>query len=471
MDNLVFKIIMFVCSYMTLPIMYGMLRNEAKPKKNLLIGTTIPLWERDTKEVKDIVKEYKKNMDISFLVLTLLSFAIFFFKYTSVLFFYAMAWLIAAMAVVFIVYIKYRNKLMKLKKEKGWNGYSVNKVAVDTKAAAAEIKILNMKWFIAPTVLSFLPVALGAGDIIIRGGDIISIVSVSICAMMFLMVLLCPLFYHFINRQKKDAINMDVSITNLLTRVRRYNQTKMWLVCAWLTAVYNIAVYVFMKLEFYSGLGFIIASVAYAVLLMYFAIRCEFAVRKSQQKISETAVDEKYFDDDDKWIGGMFYYNPHDCHNVVNARIGIGTTMNMAKPAGKILMGFTVLCLLAMPVLGIWLMMEEFTPIKIETTENSIQVVHLVKEYEIPLEDIVSYDVIENLPSMNKVVGTNMDKLYKGVFNVEGYGNCNLCLDPTGDKFIFITTENKEGEKVYIIGADDDAVIDNTLNFIEEAEK
>ena len=264
---------------------------------------------------------------------------------------------------------------------------------------------------------------------------------------------------------------MDVSITNLLTRVRRYNQTKMWLVCAWLTAVYNIAVYVFMKLEFYSGLGFIIASVAYAVLLMYFAIRCEFAVRKSQQKISETAVDEKYFDDDDKWIGGMFYYNPHDCHNVVNARIGIGTTMNMAKPAGKILMGFTVLCLLAMPVLGIWLMMEEFTPIKIETTENSIQVVHLVKEYEIPLEDIVSYDVIENLPSMNKVVGTNMDKLYKGVFNVEGYGNCNLCLDPTGDKFIFITTENKEGEKVYIIGADDDAVIDNTLNFIEEAEK
>lgn len=51
MSDIVFKIVMFVCFYMALPIMYGMLRNEAKPKKNLLIGATIPMWERDGKEV------------------------------------------------------------------------------------------------------------------------------------------------------------------------------------------------------------------------------------------------------------------------------------------------------------------------------------------------------------------------------------------------------------------------------------
>lgn len=60
MSDIVFKIVMFVCFYMVLPIMYGMLRNEAKPKKNLLIGATIHMWERDTKEVQDIVKKYKK---------------------------------------------------------------------------------------------------------------------------------------------------------------------------------------------------------------------------------------------------------------------------------------------------------------------------------------------------------------------------------------------------------------------------
>lgn len=470
MSDIVFKIVMFVCFYMALPIMYGMLRNEAKPKKNLLIGATIPLWERDGKEVQNIVKKYKKDMDISFVVLTLLSLAMFFFNYTSVFFTFAMVWLVVAMIVPFAVYVKYRSKLIKLKKENGWNGYSMNKVAVDTKAAVGEIKILNMKWFIAPTVLSFIPVLLGIWDLIKSNGDIMGIVSISVCAAMFLTVLFCPLFYHFINRQKKDAINRDVNITNLLTRVRRYNQTKMWLVCAWLTALYNISVYIFMKLN-YAGLGFIIASILYTILLMYFAIRCEMVVRKAQQKISETAVDEKYFDDDDKWIGGLFYYNPNDVHNVVNARIGIGTTMNMAKPAGKILMGFSVLCILAMPILGIWLMTEEFTPIKIETTENSIEVVHVVKEYEIPVDDIVSYDVTNDLPSMNKIIGSNMDKLYKGQFNVKGYGSCNVCLDPTGDEFLWITINDNDGEKIYIIGIDDKEVMENTLEFIAEAVK
>ena len=237
MSDIVFKIVMFVCFYMVLPIMYGMLRNEAKPKKNLLIGATIPLWERDGKEVQDIVKKYKKDMDISFVVLTLLSLAMFFFNYTSMFFTFAMVWLIVAMIVPFAVYVKYRSKLIKLKKENGWNGYSMNKVAIDTKAAVGEIKILNMKWFIAPTVLSFVPVLLGIWDLVKSNGDIMGIVSISVCAVMFLTVLFCPLFYHFINRQKKDAINRDVNITNLLTRVRRYNQTKMWLVCAWLTAL------------------------------------------------------------------------------------------------------------------------------------------------------------------------------------------------------------------------------------------
>lgn len=470
MSDIVFKIVIFVCFYMVLPIMYGMLRNEAKPKKNILVGVTVPLWERDTKEVQDIVKDFKKKMDISFAVLTLFSLVIFFFQYTSVMVTYAMVWLIVAMIVPFWVYAKSRGNLMKLKREKGWNGYSINKVAVDTKTAVGEIKILSMKWFIAPTVLAFVPVLLGIWDLIKSGGDIMDIVLVSVCATMFLTVLFCPLFYHFINRQKKDAINRDINITNLLTRVRRYNQTKMWLICAWLTAVYNISIYVFMRFN-YSGLGFIIATILYTVLLMYFAIRCEIVVRKAQQKISENAADEKYFDDDDKWIGGLFYYNPNDCHNVVNARIGIGTTMNMAKPAGKILMGFTALCILAMPILGIWLMTEEFTPIKIETTDNAIEVVHVVKEYEIPVDDIVSYDVTEDLPSMSKIIGSNMDKLYKGQFNVEGYGVCNVCLDPTGHEFLWITTNDEDGEKIYIIGVDDNKVMENTLYFIEEAVK
>lgn len=76
-----------------------------------------------------------------------------------------------------------------------------------------------------------------------------------------------------------------------------------------------------------------------------------------------------------------------------------------------------------------------------------------------------------DLPSMNKIIGSNMDKLYKGQFNVSGYGSCNVCLNPTGDEFLWITTNDQDGEKIYIIGVGDKEVMENTLEFIEEAVK
>ena len=51
-------------------------------------------------------------------------------------------------------------------------------------------------------------------------------------------------------------------------------------------------------------------------------------------------------DDDDNWILGMFYYNKKDTRLNVEKRLGYGSTINMAHPAGKVISIITVLLLI-----------------------------------------------------------------------------------------------------------------------------
>ena len=57
--------------------------------------------------------------------------------------------------------------------------------------------------------------------------------------------------------------------------------------------------------------------------------------------------------EDDYWMWGFIYNNPNDNHLMVNYRVGIGMSVNIAKPAGKILMGFAALSIALMPFIGV----------------------------------------------------------------------------------------------------------------------
>ena len=48
--------------------------------------------------------------------------------------------------------------------------------------------------------------------------------------------------------------------------------------------------------------------------------------------------EENYRDDDDKYILGALYYNKKDPALMVEKRIGVGWTVNLAHPLGKIVM-------------------------------------------------------------------------------------------------------------------------------------
>ncbi|MGE4484866.1 MAG: hypothetical protein AB7C97_07125 [Oscillospiraceae bacterium] len=446
MNITAFNIIMFICIYPILPIMCLMLRNETKPKKNIIIGVTLPSAAIIGEEVGEICKRYRKNLIIALALLSLLLTAVFLVKYSSVAMTYYMVWLIAAIIVPFVVYSVSHRELRLLKVERGWRNGVAGKILVDTEAAALPKKRISVWWFAPPFIMSIAPVVYtavygsGSGEFWTEMAAYLTDAAI---------VALFYFFYRIIFRQRADVVGGDARLNIALTAVRRHSWSAAWLWTAWLTGLFSLGVWRFL----YKPLPLIIMALVYSTVLIYIVLRAEFKTRAAQQKLTEKSGLSSYADEDDYWINGMFYYNPNDSHVMINKRIGFGATINVASIWGKTIIAFSVLCLMALPLTGIWMMQEEFTPVIIETDDLGIRAYHLSKEYDIAYGDIYSAELLNELPDATKVNGTAFGTLLKGKFIVPDLGVCQVCLNPEVPPFILIYA--KSG--TYILGAEDTA--------------
>ena len=215
-----------------------------------------------------------------------------------------------------------------------------------------------------------------------------------------------------------------------------------------------------LNVTFYPGGSLLL----YTIAILYVAMKAEIATRHTQQKLSAESTRPLYLDEDDYWIYGIFYYNPEDKKRFINNRVGIGTTMNLAHKSGKIIIVLTIACLLALPISGLYVMKEEFTPLRAEFLNDRIVVTHTKEELVLSAKDIKSVEIVDTLPDTTKVVGTGMEHLLKGTFHVSGYGKCRLYLNPKQSPFLILTTD----EGLIIINANDSIIekikMQNLLN-------
>ena len=158
-----------------------------------------------------------------------------------------------------------------------------------------------------------------------------------------------------------------------------------------------------------------------------------------------------YVDEDEQWIWGLFYCNPNDRRLVVNDRVGGNTSVNLARPAGKILMGVVAALLICLPLLGVWLVEEERAPVELALTDEALIASHGGDRYEISRDEITGVELLSQMPSgLIRVAGTAMDTVRKGQYAAAGYTSLTLCLDPREGPWLLVTTQ--EG-KHYLFGA------------------
>lgn len=436
MSDFTAMVITTLCFYPVLPIMAALMANEAKFKKNIAIGCTLPLTAQHDPRVQEICREYKKRVWRWFFIMTAGLVPVLLLPRFSLAFAYIFIWMLAAMAPSFVLFARYNGRLRALKAENGWlSPYGGTIVAADLGAKPEELGRPLSKWlFIPPFLVSLLPCvpALLSENEGERWGGLILGLTFALCCLMSLF------FYPLIFRQRPDVVDSDSRVNAALTRVRRYNWGKTWIAMSWLSALLALGFWLLRE----SAFWLMLLTLAYTAGMLYFALRAEFAVRRAQERLPRESGARDYVDEDRFWLWGLFYCNPDDRRTLVSDRTGMGMGMNLAKPAGKITMGLVALILvIGVPLAALWLIAMDYTPREARIEDGVLYFEHFTEKYEIALDEISGTELLDELPSARRVAGTGLDTLCEGRFDVQGYENVRISLDPGQGCCIVVLTE------------------------------
>jgi Predicted membrane protein len=408
--------------------------NEAKAKKNILLGVTLPFEGRADAGILRLCRRYRKNLAVVCGVVAAGIVPMLLLRSDGQIFFYFSLWLLAAMALPYLVYLSAHRQLAVYKQEQGWRGTAAGQMVVDLKAAGVTQQPLSALHFIVPTLLCLLPnVASLAQGITDFYRHSVGLFTAPIIPLIYF-------FYRFINRQRADVVDENTGLSAALTQVRRHNWNQMYAYTSWLTALMVAS----MALLTNHSTLMLVVTLVYLVVTVAVAIRIELRVRSAQRKLTEEAGQDFYVDDDQFWPLGIFYHNPHDRHVMINQRTGMNMTMNLGRPAGKFFMGLSALAILGIPFFALWFMGMESAPLTITVSETQV-----VSYYEVDFEDIVSVSLMEELPNgVVRTMGTGMEHFLQGNFAMNGAPKCKFNLDPTMPPFLRIDTE----AMVYVLG-------------------
>lgn len=409
--------------------------NEAKPKKNLILGVTLPFEAREDPQVLAVLAQHKKSQKLSFLILALICIACCFIPNFSVSMILWSFIFIVCLTTPALWMVRANRQLKKLKLQNDWTNHQGSIVCVDSTSLSLGKKA---------TVWGYLPAALLC---------LLLALFDSVFWFMHLIFAFFVLFSFFaaryLYRNKSETVDNDPARTKALSELRRKRWNWLWLLSAYCLASISLCMMFASYMPSLSIFLTVFLTVAFSAACFFL----ERGTRRLQEKLTADSGKGWYVDDDDHWLGGLIYYNPNDSHVLINQRTGTGTTVNLATKTGKVLCALCVLSILIAPIVVISISGLETQPITLTLNDQAIQCRAGFEEYTIPLEEIESVELLETLPrSLFRIWGTGMPRYLGGNFQAEGFSSIYLALDPEVPPFLLIRTTSG---KNYLFGMRD----------------
>ena len=325
-----FNLIMAVCFYGCLVLVYAELRNQTRHQKGLLLGVTLPAEADALPEVSQTVRTFRRQLDLVCVLLILISVPLFFIQNIMVSMTLWIVWMLAMMLLPYLPYLKANRELKALKKEQQWPVTPAVRI-VDTAASECSLpKPIGLWTLLLPMVLSVLPALVPGQPVVLRGvylADALSLVLLWICG-------------RWLFRRRADMITSDSARNQTLVRVRRLYWDRFWRFNLWACGVLNLCMYLFQNSRIY-----LVVLLLLTVVILAGSLWMELSLRRTQEHL--TAGADILADEDDAWLGGVLYYNSSDNRTMVAKRLGIGTTVNLATKGGKAYLIFTAVMLAA----------------------------------------------------------------------------------------------------------------------------
>ena len=301
-----------------------------------------------------------------------------------------MFWLLLVFLIPYGCYVSGYHQVKEIKREKAYGVPNKKKRLVDTKAASVRRKTSHFS-FACASVVSFLPVLFS----IFRTMEAYR--KTAILVVLGSLALCTPVFWvccYMMLRTKAEILSDNSTVNENFARMKARTWDGCMQFSAWTNTVFVYIMYLLVEYDFnmpYSGNTVILviaASVVYCAVLLYVILRAAGKVGRIRARIIGREKHEEQEEDDDYWIWGSIYYNPDDTHSMVEKRVGTGTTINLATGLGKGIAFISIISILLIPVMCVWMLVEEFTPVRVFVQPDKVVLSHLKKEYEIAREDI-----------------------------------------------------------------------------------
>lgn len=163
------------------------------------------------------------------------------------------------------------------------------------------------------------------------------------------------------------------------------------------------------------------------------------------------------------WHCGFFYYNKDDPRILVPVVGSNNSTFHLARLPGKLLFGFTALCLFSLPFWGAWIVAEDFTEKEIQLSETAISAIHLETEYAVKFTEVETVTLLWEMPPCSRNSGYELTHLTKGNFSVDGYGKSKVCVDDRDEVVLVLET----ADNTYFISFPQRKTAETVINKID----
>lgn len=444
------NILLFFCMYPVLFILYFVYKNESTPKQHHLFGIRYSEEWLSEAEIKDLQESYCRKMRHYLLVLALAPFSTLLIPYFSIAIAIWMIWIFSAIVLFLAPYAAGNKTMLRLKQERTHVTEKNGTNYTEMKAAGT---VRTVKWYdFAPATAASL--LLAAASLFCLHGQRFETYSFII-----IMFAACTPVFHllalWIDRTKTKVISTDSTVNVNYSRSAKLLWKHFIMACTWCNTLFTaVLLSVVLTVSDGSDLPFHIilwGSIAMCLCVLGLVWR----LWKRKAALDRSYEDKRDLDDsgdERNWIWGIFYYNPKDSHTLVSKPVGVGSTCNLATPAGKASMIFSALCLLIVPVSIIWCMLLEFTPISLTIQNDALCATQIRRDYDIPENSIDNIVLLDQYPESRRTRGTGMDNLLKGTFRNSTDGTVEFFLNPQNHLFLRIEAD---GTIYYFSGYDD----------------
>ncbi|MGO1677769.1 MAG: DUF5808 domain-containing protein [Ruoffia tabacinasalis] len=398
-------------------LVFVMMMNYAVSYQNFKIfGLSFAPEHAETDEVKTLQRQFRVTQLIIGAVFIGLSFLVSLDLFQGLRDF---MWILILFSYFVLSYVPvsiWQRKFMVLKQEKGWI-YETQKRVVDISVTREKGKAApSKKWAWLIWLLSWVPVIM-AWVAQSSGSFLLPLILVP------LTLIVIPLSYDMVISSKTPFVSKDSEVTQAYMRHFERNNAVSYLEMSLMVNIFFIA---------FTALILFNPSDLWLILLLgVFLLAIVALMARTTQKnkdLQATFFDQAEWqmpEEEGQYKWGA-YYNPNDSRLFVPKRIsGMGTTINVAHPAGKVIMA--ILGILVVGIIGLVLMMS-LSEYDVSIQADTVAVEAPMYGLEVAYDQIESIELNEGPLEGSRTNGFGgMEKRF-GHFNLEGYGPVELFI-------------------------------------------